>query len=147
MIDNQKANGSINQNFLLNSLTRKSFEKPVYAISQQENFDIEKIKLLSSNYNFISKKQELENFRILKDANTQDLQNSNPLKKDIFNTNDNDLLLNLLPSKPDKREEINLSNIYQSSLSFEINVDMLNRVTSSGGLENLKFEINKKNLN
>lgn len=138
MIDSKKIQ---NKNEKENQDIMKSMQKPIYAITKQENFDIEKIKSLTDNYNFLKKKEELEAYKNFEE--NKNLENKRS-KEIIFNQNDNDLILSLIPSKPGKREEVNLTNAFAHSASFEINVDLLNHVTNSGGMEKLNFNILKK---
>jgi len=136
MLDGKKINNSNQVDILKSNI----IEKPVFSISKQENFDIEKIKGVSESYNYLNKKAELELYRKFEEKNNND----KALKQEIFSNNDNDLLLSLIPSKPEKREEINLSDAFANSASFEINVDLLNHVTNSGGMEKLNFQFLKK---
>ncbi len=144
MIDNQKIN---HQNLLKNSKTYMTMNLPTFSISRQENFDIEKIKSFNDNYNFLNKKAEYNSFKNLEENNNKlniNLETNRETNQEIFNRNDHDLILSLIPSKPEKREEINLSDAIVNSESFEINIDLLDRVNTSGGLNKLSFHLNKK---
>ena len=123
-------------------------QKPIYMISKQENFDYERIKKVSEKFNFIEKKKEIEELNAKDKDNYNDINNhlSNEFNDDrMFENNEMEMELNLIPSKPDKKDEINLSKVYLNSNSFEINIDLINNVTSTGGIENFKFNYEAKN--
>ena len=125
--------GNQNKKFanIIKTTESEVLNKPVFSIDKSENFDIEKIKLISEKYNFINKKKEIEN-----------LVKTN-LTENIFINNDNDLFLNLVSTKPEKKNDkwLNL-NI---SESYEVNVDLLNFVSQSGGMEKINLNVIKKN--
>jgi hypothetical protein len=115
-------------------------------ISKQENFDFERIKKVSEKFNFIEKKKEIDELNAKDKDNYNNIYNNKEFNDDkIFENNEMEMELNLIPSKPEKIEEINLSKVYLNSNSFEINVDLIKNLTNTGGIENIRFNFEAKN--